>query len=391
MRLSVVPCLIVLCTLSCAVTVSANSALLQNAASLASTHTALSSPDSLKPLIERMLEQVSVEVSGEWFIAYENGEDAGVQYSNFFINRGYINVRKQFLPWLSGRITPDISVDREGDGEGDLELRLKYCYARAELPEWSVFTQPAIEFGLIERPWLGFEQKVNRYRVQGNMFLERENILNSADFGTAIEGNFGGRMDKEYRSDVGSSWDGLYGSYSIGFFNGGGYHAIERNHNKSLEGRVTVRPLPWLASGLQLTYAGTFSKGNTPDAPDWNMHVGYLTYQHRHFVLAGTWFRGEGSSNGKAVDANGIAMPLKGYSVFGDIVLGALPLNFFGRYDIYTENPDADADVTTCRIIVGTAWRLDKKSMIVVDYELDRAENEVTLLSVFKLSVLLKF
>ncbi|MBR9975241.1 MAG: hypothetical protein KFF77_06640 [Bacteroidetes bacterium] len=348
-------------------------------------------PDSLEQLVRGLLAPASVQVSGEWFIAYENGKEAGTQYSNFFINRGYINVRKQLLPWLSGRITPDISVDRDGDGEGDLELRLKYCYVRADLPDLAFITTPAVEFGLIERPWLGFEQKVNRYRVLGNMFLEREDILNSADFGAVIEGTFGGEMDKEYRSTVNSSWAGRYGSYSIGFFNGGGYHAIERNNNKALEGRISLRPLPGIISGLQITYAGTYAKGNTTLSPDWTMHVGYASYEHKHCVLTATWFQGEGDQRGRAVDENNVAIPQEGYSAFGELRLGDLPFNLFGRYDHFTVDPDAVVSLVTTRVIAGAAYRLDRQSMLVVDYELDRDDNDVTLLSTVKFSVLYKF
>ena len=34
------------------------------------------------------------------------------------------------------------------------------------------------EFGLVHRPWLDFEQKVDQYRAQGKMYIEKSGIFN---------------------------------------------------------------------------------------------------------------------------------------------------------------------------------------------------------------------
>ncbi|MBD3386725.1 hypothetical protein GF407_17615 [candidate division KSB1 bacterium] len=99
---------------------------------------------------------------------------------------------------MSGRITPDISVDREGDGEGDLEMRLKYCYIDFKLPDFYLFTIPAIEFGLVHRPWLHYEDKINGYRAQGTMFLERNNIINSGDYGVTFTALLGEKTNFDH-------------------------------------------------------------------------------------------------------------------------------------------------------------------------------------------------
>jgi hypothetical protein len=350
-----------------------------------------SEADSLKSLLQGIFDRSGAVVSGEWFIAYENGFELGRPSSNFFINRGYINVRKQLLPWLSGRITPDISVDREGDGEGDLELRLKYCFVRAELPALPLTSAPAIVFGLAPRPWLGFEQQVNRYRVQGNMYIERERILNSADFGVSFQGLLGGEMDEHYQRNVASSWAGRYGSYVIGFYNGGGYHAIEWNHNKTIEGRLTLRPLPDILPGLQCTYSGGWGKGNTGEMPDWRMNIAYLSYEHRLGVLAATWLSGTGDSFGRMLDAAGTAMPHEGYSLFGELRLPFLPVNLFGRYDSFSVNPGESFAGESDRVIVGAGYRIAPKNMLVLDYELDRGDNDVELRSMLKITMLYRF
>ncbi|MBN1447817.1 MAG: hypothetical protein JXA28_07785 [Bacteroidetes bacterium] len=343
--------------------------------------------DSLRMIIQEFLDPYGVEVSGHFFIAFEMGDDNGEAFSDFFINRGYINVKKEFLPGVFGRITPDISVDREGDGEGDLEMRLKYCYVGADLPDWSIFTQPSVEFGLVERPWLGFEQKVNTYRVQGYMFLESNGILNSSDFGACVMTLFGGEMPQSYTHEVNSNWPGRYGSLAVGIFNGGGYHAIEQNINKTLETRASLRPLPGLIPGLQFTYAGVIGKGNRSAPVDWNMHVGFISFEHRYLVFTGTYFSGTGDFKGSAVDEQGIPIDQEGFSVFTELRLPKVPLSLIARFDRMRDMPEFGRKKRTDRIIAGLAYRYAKKSKVLIDYETAKDQNGTILLDAAKFSV----
>ncbi len=329
-----------------------------------------------------------VQVGGQFFITYRDGRSGGAPFSDFFINRGYINLRAEVLPWLRGRITPDIAVDREGDGEGDLELRLKYCYISADLPAIGFLTAPSVEFGLHGRPWLEFEQKVNLYRVQGPMFLERGDILNSADFGASIQALFGGEMPEEYQKNVSSSYPGRYGSVTVGIFNGGGYHAIEHNLNKSIEGRISLRPLPDIVPGLQFSYAGAFGRGNTQKAVDWRMNVGYLSFEHELVVATGTYFIGTGDSRGRALNPTGEAANIEGWSGFADVRIPGTPVSIFGRYDHFSL-PDDVPEWEENTLIVGTAWHIQKKTKLLIDYEVvsdtdgDEVENILKLSAEF--------
>ncbi|MCZ7555371.1 MAG: hypothetical protein M5R41_03065 [Bacteroidia bacterium] len=327
-----------------------------------------------------------VQVGGQFFISYEDGRVSGVPYSNFFINRAYINIRAEVLPWLNGRVTPDIAVDRDGDGEGDLELRLKYCYVTASLPDLSFLQAPYLEFGLIGRPWLEFEQKINLYRVQGPMFLERGDVLNSADFGAQLGALLGGEMPEEYQKTVSSSYPGRYGSVALGLFNGGGYHAIEHNLNKSIEGRISVRPLPDIIPGMQLTYAGAYGKGNVERSVDWKKNVGHLSFEHQRLVVALTYFTGTGDYKGKTVNADGIAEKNSGWSAFTDIRIPETPLSVFGRYDHFAL-PDSPSEWEENTIIVGATWHIHKKSKLLVDFEKVLDKNGDGLTEILKLSV----
>ena len=270
-----------------------------------------------------------ISISGQWFLMYQRGDLDGEQFNEFGLKRGYITIKKRFSSLFAGRITPDISVDREGDGRGDLELRLKYCYLQYTLPDLPLLTHPYIEFGLVHRPWLDFEEHINNYRVQGTMYLERIGIMNSADYGLTLIALLGGTLD---HADAGL-YPGRYGSLALGIYNGGGYHAIEENAKKSFEGRLTIRPLPEFFPGLQFSYSWALGHGNTAAAPEWDFNALFLSAEHRRFVLTAMAFEGNGASSGTLLDASGRPVHQAGRSAFAEFYFVSRTLSLFGRID----------------------------------------------------------
>ncbi|MCB1129196.1 MAG: hypothetical protein KDM81_22040, partial [Verrucomicrobiae bacterium] len=172
--------------------------------------------------VEGLARLSDLSIDMQWFLSYQAGESDGASFNQFALKRGYVNIKKKINGTFSGRITTDITTDREGDGEGDVEMRLKYLYLKTQLPSLGVFHKPYLEFGLVHRPWIDFEQAINIYRVQGTMFLERNDVINSGDFGVVLMSLFGGEMDRDYKKTVNGSFPGKYGSMAFGVFNGGG-------------------------------------------------------------------------------------------------------------------------------------------------------------------------
>ena len=285
-------------------------------------------------LINSALKDLSF--SGQWFLSYQNGKKKGESYNNFNLKRGYVTIQKKFSKNVSIRVTQDVSVDKEGDGMGDIEIRLKYGYLRYTFDSFGILTKPFFEVGVVHRPWLDFEQGINTYRVHDKMFLENSGILSSADYGITFSSLLGGTMDDEYKSKVSSKYPGKYGSVSIGIYNGGGYHSMETNENKLIETRISLRPLPDLIPGLQLSYIGGFGKGNTSEEPDYNFNGAYLSLQHENFVITGNYFSSTGNEAGDLINSNGLALDADGYSFFGELKYGDISL--FGRYDYYEED-----------------------------------------------------
>ncbi len=169
------------------------------------------------------------------YLDYSNGqmplpEGESSNYNRFKITRGYITIKKAMLPWLRMRVTMDVHQDKTGD----YKLREKYFYAELRPADVGFLTGMKSEIGLGHMPWLDYEEHLNPYRSQGTMAVERAGIFNSADAGISLRGDFGGKLENADKKTGNHSYTGRFGSWHIGIYNGGGYHARENNENKTL-------------------------------------------------------------------------------------------------------------------------------------------------------------
>jgi hypothetical protein len=316
-----------------------------------------------------------------WYLSYQGGEENnGTDFSRGVLKRGYLTVQKEFLPWFSARLTTDVTQIKDeakdsngkvfNDYDGSVAVRIKYLYGQFNLPDIAFFTKPFIEFGQVHMPWLDYEENLNWYRCQDTMFLERNNTFNSADIGVNVVSLLGGLVNEEYQKNVNSAYPGRYGSMALSVMNGSGYHANEKNKNKVLEGRFTLRPLPDIIPGLQFSYFGINGKGNKDTNPDWTVNLGFASFEHEYLVLTGQYYWGKGNQSG--ADEN----DKDGYSFFTELKLYNMikaSLNRFsiiGRYDRFDPDTHTENDDNN-RYIAGIAYYLDKphKNMILVDYD----------------------
>jgi polyhydroxyalkanoate synthesis regulator phasin len=335
-------------------------------------------PTENKPLekIEKALG--GIKIGGLWYISYQYGDKGHApgqdgMYNQFALKRGYLQVEKEFFPWFKGRITSDVTTVNKSpsDYNGSTALRIKYLYGQFISPSDIAFlTKPNVEFGMVHIPWLDYEEHTNYYRLQDTMFLERNNIFNSADMGLTFTTLLGGYVNEDYQKNVNNAYPGRYGSIQAGVYNGTGYHASENNKNKVFEGRITLRPLPDIIPGLQLSYFGVRGKGNTAANPDWKVNLGFASYETEPLVVTGQYYWGKGQQSGS--DEN----DRRGYSVFGEVKLFNIikdPVNRFsviGRFDHFDPNTYATDDSNN-RYIAGVAYYLDKphNCMVLADYD----------------------
>ena len=311
-----------------------------------------------------------ISFEGVYYLKYQAGQSGNGtnNYNQFMVKRGYLTMKKKVNDFISSRIT----LDTHQESDGDMEVRIKYIYADFKFPEFSFITKPHAEFGIVHRPWLDFEEHINYYRMLDTMFMERSGLFNSADFGFTFAGYFAGELDKNYQKTVNKKYPGRYGSFAIGIYNGGGYHAEENNQNKTIEARVTVRPVPDSVPGLQISELVMTGKGNGSgtlnDIDDWMTMGTMLSFEQQMFILTGTVVTGYGNKSASMSDQD----DYMGFSFFGE---GKLTENWrvIGRFDSFDPDTDADNDAYT-RTIVGAGYDFGHHNILILDYEIKSFE-----------------
>ena len=316
---------------------------------------------SPKPLASPTFPQVRVGTA--MFLSYQDGKTSGAEYSKFTVKRGYLDVTGTLTPSLSFRLTPDVTQD----STGDFKVRLKYAYAYVTAGRLGFVSRPFVEFGMVHTPWIDFEEKINNYRMQDSLFLERVGTMSSADLGVLVGGQLGDELSAEAQKRASRNNPGRWGSFAIGVYNGGGYTATENNTNKAIEGRLSIRPLPDMAPGLQISYFGVRGKGNLATQPDWTVSMASLTLESPYANLVGSYITGTGNAAGTAVNTAGTALDRKGWSGF---VEGKLSANWslIARHDELT--PDTSTpEAKTKRTIGGVCYHFGRGYDLLLDYD----------------------
>lgn len=305
-------------------------------------------------------------VSGVIYFSYEHYFDNHQPSNEFLLKRSYITFKKAISPAVNIRFTQDVSVDREGDGEGNIELRVKYALVNIALPNWGFIHNPNVEVGVVHRPWIDFEQDINRFRSQEVMLLDKHKITSSADYGVMIAGQLGGELPESASKNLRSN-PGYYGSFSFGVYNGGGYSALEKNSNKVVEGRLSLRPFPEVIPGFQANFIGATGKGNIPEMPDF--HLGALALSYESAKLTGVLqgFLSEGDTDGGFIYPNFEAMSLNGWSAFTEINPFSLPVSLTLRYD-ELNNADFN-ELISRKALIGLAYIFKNESKIILDVD----------------------
>lgn len=317
-----------------------------------------------------------VSFEGLYYLQYQSGTSEGQDFNMFKVGRAYLTAKKKLMPFLSSRIT----LDAHQDEFGDMKVRVKYAYAHFKWDDFGFITRPNLEAGIVHMPWLDFEEHLNYYRMQGKMFMERSGLFNSADFGVTFAGFLGGELDNDYKKRVNKKYAGRYGSFAVGVYNGGGYHAGEKNTNKMVETRLTVRPLPDPLPGLQVSYFGAFGEANVSpvndETPAWMTQTVMLSYEHQYFVFTGQFLTGKGNQNGSYATLDTVTTPgvtsydahsLQGFSLFSEGKLGS-NWRIIGAFDSFDPDTDVDDNGLT-RMIIGGGYDFGHHNVLLVDYE----------------------
>ena len=201
------------------------------------------------------------------YVQYDAELKNRAAFSAFDLTRGYLNVNGQLSKNVRFRLTPDVKRIPDGSLSGSLVLRVKYAFVELDNVKAA---RSWVRFGAHQTPWLDFEESIDRYRVQGMMFSERENLIpGSSDFGVG------------YFTPLGK-----YVDIQTGVYNGEGYTQTDTNKYKSAQGRLTLRPLAGrgVANGFRLSgfYNAGWYAANRP------RRLGIVMGSFEHTNLAAT-------------------------------------------------------------------------------------------------------
>lgn len=249
-------------------------------------------------------------------------------YNAFEVTRGYFDVKARLSDRIRVRFTTNVRPTTDANLEANLTARLEYAYLDA-----AVNDRTAIRFGMQETPWLTFEESVNRYRVQGQMFAEREGLIpGPSDLGAAA-------VYTRPRLEA-----------HVGIYNGEGYGRTEIDKYKSLQGRGTFTVYSNDTDQSRVRVSGFYTYGWYAEDRPRNIGIVMASYESKHVVATGQYL--------SATDNPFVVTDVvrQGFSFFGEGRMGKTGWAGLGRVDFF--NPDADRENDNERryIIGGAHW-----------------------------------
>jgi hypothetical protein len=262
------------------------------------------------------------------FLQYSDDLQDVNGFNAFDVTRGYINIQAKLSPRVRVRFTPDVRPTTDASLTSNLTLRLAYASVEGDVSDHS-----SILFGMHETPWLTFEQSINRYRVQGPMFAEREGLIpGETDLGVSVRAT-GDRTEVH-----------------VGVYNGEGYGRQEVDKYKSVQGRVTVRPLDDDSVGAKVRLSGFYSYGWY--AKDRPRRVGIVmaSYEQPHAVATAQYLF--------ATDNPFVSTDVKrsGLSFFGEARQGLTGWAGLGGVDLFDPDGSVVGDERRRYIFGGAHW-----------------------------------
>lgn len=281
------------------------------------------------------------------YVQYDAELENRQGFNAFDLTRGYININGQLSSNVRFRITPDVRRVTDSTLAGALVLRIKYAFL-----EYDNLTgaRSWVRFGAHQTPWLDFEESINRYRVQGSVFSEREGLIpGSSDFGVGLFTPVGKFIDIQ-----------------AGVYNGEGYAQTDANKFKSAQGRLTLRPFAGRGIANGFRFSGFYSKGWYAANRPRDVGIVMGSFEHTHLVGTLQWLNAKENPNALAprdIDRSGA-------SGFVELRQGMAGWAAIARVDAL--DPDESlADNSQRRVIAGGAywwvWPRDRVGLVVTN------------------------
>jgi hypothetical protein len=267
------------------------------------------------------------------YVQYDVETENRDGFNNFDVTRAYLNINAQVSRNVRFRFTPDIRRANDGSLAGSLVARVKYAFVQID----NVTPGGWIRAGAHQTPWLDFEESIDRYRVQGTMFAEREGLIpGSSDFGVS------------YFTPLPAG----YGEIQGGVFNGEGYAQAEPNKYKSAQLRVTVRPFPKAVLAKGLRVSGFYNAGGYAAGRPRRLGIVMGSFEHAHLVT--TLQMVKGTERPTRADSGDVDR--RGWSVFAEPRQGPSGLAGLFRYDVFDPDDGVGANEQQRLIAGGAYW-----------------------------------
>jgi hypothetical protein len=282
-----------------------------------------------------------VTVTGVVYTQYQYSDAPIAAKSTFEMQRAYVNVLGRFANGISTRLTTDILPA----AAGNQFIRLKYAFA-AWTPTGSSLTY---KLGMIQTPYVDFEETLWDYRMQGTIAVDRNGAMTAADVGFGVDGR----------------WKNDQVNAQFAIVNGEGYSNGTGDFRKDLQARVSVRLKPTddnsRVGGLRVTgYAGF---GKATGGADRNRYLGLLSYRTQQYTVAGEYVaRTDGAVDGSIISAFGV------YHLSPPSKIAVI-----ARVDIVDPNTNVANNKVT-RLIGGASYQLSPNVRMLAD--LDRQSFE---------------
>ncbi len=282
-----------------------------------------------------------VTVTGVVYTQYQYTDAPVVAKSTFDMTRAYVNVLGRFANGITTRVTTDIIPS----ATTNQAIRLKYAFA-AWTPTGSSLTY---KLGMIQTPFVDFEETLWDYRMQGTIAVDRNGAMTSADIGFGVDGR----------------WNNEQVNGQLAIVNGEGYSNGTGDFRKDVQARVSVRLQPTndnsRVGGFRATgYVGIGKV--TATGVDRNRYLGMLSYRTTQYTVAGEF-----------VSVKNAAVTGSIISAFGVYHLTNSKVAVIGRVDIV--DPDVDtANNKVTRIIGGASYQLSPNVRLLADLDRVKAQ-----------------
>lgn len=298
---------------------------------------------------------------------YDLKDSAGAGKQNqFSIKRAYVNAIGRFGSTLFTRVTLDILPT--GTPATNQAFRLKYGYV-AYTPEGSALTW---KFGMLQTPFIEWEETLWDYRVQGTMAAERFTVPSgtppNVNAGYLTSSDVGAGVDAKVNNDQ------FNGQLTV--VNGEGYSGGTGDNGKDVQARASLRLMEsddaTRVGGLRLTgYAGY---GMPTTGGQRQRFLGMLSYRSKAVTLAGEFVATKDSTTGSggATPAFPTVASRTGtvISAFGVFHIPSSDFALVGRVDLLDPNTGAAAtnDKQT-RIIAGVSCQVTPQFRLLANID----------------------